>query len=135
MGTGTLDTLIVTGGAGFIGSNFARLLIQESDARVIVLDKLTYAGNLESLADIWGHDRFHFERVSPPPSESPLALSYVAPRASITIPLMPAATRQLSPIADGRYWFARVIVSSYCSSGTLDTDCESSAFSASSNGS
>lgn len=44
-------TLIVTGGAGFIGSNFIRQRLAESDEPIINLDKLTYAGNLMSLAD------------------------------------------------------------------------------------
>ena len=49
----TVRTLLVTGGAGFIGSNFVRdVLATEPEARVIVLDKLTYAGNLQSLADL-----------------------------------------------------------------------------------
>jgi dTDP-glucose 4,6-dehydratase len=52
-------SLLVTGGAGFIGSNFVRSFIEEHpDARVTVLDKLTYAGNLENLADLEG--RFSF---------------------------------------------------------------------------
>lgn len=42
-------TLLVTGGAGFIGSNFVHYVVANTDASVIVLDKLTYAGNLESL--------------------------------------------------------------------------------------
>lgn len=45
-----MKTLFVTGGAGFIGSALIRLLIQETDWRIINIDKLTYAGNLESLA-------------------------------------------------------------------------------------
>ena len=53
-------TWIVTGGAGFIGCNFVRLALEESDAHVVVLDKLTYAGNLQSLADVREHERFHF---------------------------------------------------------------------------
>jgi dTDP-glucose 4,6-dehydratase len=44
--------ILVTGGAGFIGSNLVRLLVQEKNTHVINLDKLTYAGNLESLADL-----------------------------------------------------------------------------------
>ncbi len=56
-----METLIVTGGAGFIGSNFVRLALGETQARVVVLDKLTYAGNLESLADLRDSPRFHFE--------------------------------------------------------------------------
>ncbi|MET1033682.1 MAG: dTDP-glucose 4,6-dehydratase [Arthrobacter sp.] len=44
-----MQTILVTGGAGFIGSNFVRHLLERTDARVTVLDKLTYAGNLASL--------------------------------------------------------------------------------------
>jgi dTDP-glucose 4,6-dehydratase len=55
-----MDTWIVTGGAGFIGSNFVRLALARSEARIVVVDKLTYAGNLESLADVAEHPRFHF---------------------------------------------------------------------------
>ncbi len=58
-----METLLVTGGAGFIGSNYVRIILAETDARVVVLDKLTYAGNLESLADLRDHPRFHFELV------------------------------------------------------------------------
>lgn len=62
-GDTAMETMIVTGGAGFIGSNFVRLALRETDARVVVLDKLTYAGRLENLADVWNDPRFHFERV------------------------------------------------------------------------
>jgi dTDP-glucose 4,6-dehydratase len=55
-----MGTWIVTGGAGFIGSNFVRLALAESDARVVVADKLTYAGNLENLRDAAAHPRFAF---------------------------------------------------------------------------
>ncbi len=55
-----MDTWIVTGGAGFIGCNFVRLALARSEARIVVVDKLTYAGNLESLADVADHPRFHF---------------------------------------------------------------------------
>jgi dTDP-glucose 4,6-dehydratase len=55
-----MESLLVTGGAGFIGSNFVRLALAESDARVVVLDKLTYAGSLESLADVLGDPRLVF---------------------------------------------------------------------------
>jgi dTDP-glucose 4,6-dehydratase len=47
-----MKTILVTGGCGFIGSNFIRLICAERDWRVINLDKLTYAGNLENLADV-----------------------------------------------------------------------------------
>ena len=55
-----IDSWIVTGGAGFIGSNLVRLILGETDAHVIVVDKLTYAGNLQSLADCAQNERFHF---------------------------------------------------------------------------
>jgi dTDP-glucose 4,6-dehydratase len=55
-----VKTVIVTGGAGFIGCNFVRLLLAEQEARVVVLDKLTYAGHLESLAEVADHPRFRF---------------------------------------------------------------------------
>ncbi len=54
-------TILVTGGAGFIGSNFARFLTGKyPDYRVIVLDALTYAGNMENLADLKGKKNFQF---------------------------------------------------------------------------
>jgi dTDP-glucose 4,6-dehydratase len=52
--------LIITGGAGFIGSAFVRLLIAETSYRVINLDKLTYAGNLENLSEVEDNDRYRF---------------------------------------------------------------------------
>ena len=55
-----MDTIVVTGGAGFIGANFVRHALAHTDARVVVLDKLTYAGNLESLADVSAHPRYAF---------------------------------------------------------------------------
>ena len=56
-----LDTWIVTGGAGFIGSNFVRHALGASPGTtVVVFDKLTYAGHRESLADLEGNPRFHF---------------------------------------------------------------------------
>ena len=55
-----MGTLLVTGGAGFIGSNFVRHLLETTDDGVVVLDKLTYAGNLESLADVRQDPRFTF---------------------------------------------------------------------------
>ena len=47
-------TFLVTGGAGFIGSAVVRYAIRETDDRVVVVDKLTYAGNLASLASVLG---------------------------------------------------------------------------------
>lgn len=54
------DVVVVTGGAGFIGSNFVRLLLARTPARVVVVDKLTYAGNVQSLADVAGNLQFTF---------------------------------------------------------------------------
>src|SRR5579872_2301579 len=51
---------LVTGGAGFIGSALARHLIRETDHQVLVVDKLTYAGNLESLAAVAEDPRYDF---------------------------------------------------------------------------
>ena len=55
--------ILVTGGSGFIGSNLVRLLVEEKGASVINLDKLTYAGNSESLADLEGNSNYTFEQV------------------------------------------------------------------------
>jgi dTDP-glucose 4,6-dehydratase len=56
-------TLLVTGGAGFIGGNFVLDWLAQSEAEPVVnLDKLTYAGNLETLASLHGDARHHFVR-------------------------------------------------------------------------
>jgi dTDP-glucose 4,6-dehydratase len=54
--------ILITGGAGFIGSALVRHLIGHTDHEVLVVDKLTYAGNLASLASVQGHPRYHFSR-------------------------------------------------------------------------
>jgi len=54
--------LLVAGGAGFIGCNFVRLRLHETDDQIVVLDKLTYAGREENLDDVRDHERFRFER-------------------------------------------------------------------------
>ena len=56
------DCLIVTGGAGFIGSWFSKLAISEG-YQVVVLDKLTYAGNLKNVRSISNHQNFEFYKV------------------------------------------------------------------------
>jgi len=58
-----MKTILVTGGAGFIGSAVVRQLINETDSVVVNVDKLTYAGNLESLASISENSRYIFEKV------------------------------------------------------------------------
>ncbi len=57
-----MKNLLITGGAGFIGSNFVHYVLQKyPDYRVVVYDKLTYAGNLDNLKDIHEH-AYHFVR-------------------------------------------------------------------------
>lgn len=55
-----MKTLLVTGGAGFIGSNFVRLALTDPEHRVVVFDLLTYAGNPANLADVADDPRFAF---------------------------------------------------------------------------
>ena len=55
--------ILVTGGAGFIGSAVVRHIINNTQDEVVNLDKLTYAGNLESLAEVEGSERYAFEQV------------------------------------------------------------------------
>lgn len=55
-----MKKIIVTGGAGFIGSAVVRYILNQTNDTVLVLDKLTYAGNLATLAPYFGHERFEF---------------------------------------------------------------------------
>ncbi|MBP8975470.1 MAG: GDP-mannose 4,6-dehydratase, partial [Bacteroidetes bacterium] len=56
--------ILVTGGAGFIGSNFIRMMIKKyPNYFVLNVDKLTYAGNLENLSDIQSFPNYAFERI------------------------------------------------------------------------
>ena len=54
------NKILVTGGCGFIGANFVRLLIKKTDYEVINFDSLTYAGNPENLRDIEDDPRYSF---------------------------------------------------------------------------
>lgn len=58
-----MKNILVTGGAGFIGSALIRYIITETEDTVVNLDKLTYAGNLDSLAEVSTSDRYTFEQV------------------------------------------------------------------------
>jgi dTDP-glucose 4,6-dehydratase len=55
-----MKRILVTGGAGFIGSNFIRHLLARHDYEVVNFDKLTYAGNLDNLRDVEGDRRYRF---------------------------------------------------------------------------
>jgi dTDP-glucose 4,6-dehydratase len=57
-----MNAILVTGGAGFIGSCFIRQWIREESSAAVVLDKLTYAGNLQSLASVADSSRFVFQQ-------------------------------------------------------------------------
>jgi dTDP-glucose 4,6-dehydratase len=57
-----MQTIIVAGGAGFIGSNFVRTALAQTSLRVVVFDKITYAGNPLNLEDARDNERFEFVR-------------------------------------------------------------------------
>src|SRR5262245_25182970 len=56
--------ILITGGAGFIGSAVIRHLIGETDAEVVNVDRLTYAGHLSTLESVDSSPRYEFERVN-----------------------------------------------------------------------
>ena len=58
-----MKRILVTGGAGFIGSAVVRHILESTADSVVVVDKLTYAGNLASLAPVAGDNRFAFEQI------------------------------------------------------------------------
>jgi len=82
-----MKTLLVTGGSGFIGSNFIRyILAKYPDYRVVNLDKLTYAGNPANLADLAGDERYRFVKgdicdtgaVDPLAAEADMVVNFAA---------------------------------------------------------
>ena len=58
-----MKKIIITGGAGFIGSALVRMIINDTNHEVLNIDKLTYAGHLESLESIADSDRYQFEQI------------------------------------------------------------------------
>ena len=57
-----MKNILVTGGAGFIGSNFVHMMLNKySDLHLVVYDKLTYAGNLDNLESVADNPRYHFQ--------------------------------------------------------------------------
>jgi len=58
-----IKTILVTGGAGFIGSALIRHIISNTEYKVINVDKLTYSGNLESLKSIEANRNYFFEQI------------------------------------------------------------------------
>ncbi len=82
-----MKNLLVTGGAGFIGSNFVRhILSTRDDCRITVLDALTYAGHVENLEDVWNDPRFTFVKgdirdpddVAKPVEEADIVINFAA---------------------------------------------------------
>src|SRR5690625_4621125 len=56
-----MNTVLVTGGAGFIGANYVEYLLDlQQGYRILVLDKLTYAGSLKNLERVWDNPNFTF---------------------------------------------------------------------------
>ncbi len=98
-----LKRILITGGAGFIGSAVVRHIIENTDDSAVVLDCLTYAGNLESLATVANNPRYAFEQVNICDRAAldavfekyqPDAVMHLAAKAMLTVQLM--ALRHLS---------------------------------------
>ena len=58
-----MNTIIVTGGAGFIGANFVQYLLEQTSYRLVIIDKLTYAASEGSTAEIAGSPRYSFYKL------------------------------------------------------------------------
>jgi dTDP-glucose 4,6-dehydratase len=59
----TNKTILVTGGAGFIGSELVRYLVENTENTVVIIDKLTYSGNLQSLVSVESNENYIFEQI------------------------------------------------------------------------
>jgi dTDP-glucose 4,6-dehydratase len=66
--------MIITGGAGFIGSNFVNILLNRSETRIVIVDKLTYAGNLANIEPVLKNPRVHFIEADISDRESMLSI-------------------------------------------------------------
>jgi hypothetical protein len=97
-----MSKLLVTGGAGFVGSALIRQLIDETESTVVNVDSLTYAGSLESLARAGEHPRHIFERVDI--RERPALSFYVTTEVARCSTLR---ERNAAGVADGRTGTAR----------------------------
>ena len=96
--------ILITGGAGFIGSALVRYIINETSDAVVVVDKLTYAGNLMSLAPVAQSERFAFE-IGQNWRAYSLSISQTVsciwqPKAMLTV-LLTARQRLLKPTLSG----------------------------------
>src|SRR3954454_25025566 len=91
--------VLVTGGAGFIPSNFIRHLLAATDYEVVSLDALTYAGNIDNLADVLSHPRLSF--VQGDICDEPLVSAAVA-EAHVIVNAAAAAHDQKSSEEGGR---------------------------------
>ena len=98
-------TIIVTGGAGFIGSNFIFHMLREyPDYRIVCLDKLTYAGNLSTLAPVMDNPNFRFVKADICDREAVNKLFEEAHPDIVGIPVMPSIEQRIGVIwKKGKY--------------------------------
>jgi dTDP-glucose 4,6-dehydratase len=102
-----MRTIVVAGGAGFIGSNFVRTVLRQTSLRVVVYDLLTYAGSLLNLHDLRDNERFEFVRGDiTQPGELELLFKRWQPEAIINF----AAETHVDRSIDGPHAFLRTNV-------------------------